>query len=341
MHSSLKPLDGLVVLDLSAGLPGPYCSQLLADLGATVRKVERPSGDYLRSIDDEMVRAYSRGKSVLTLDLKSPTDRERFWRELDGADVLLEGMRPGVMDRLGLSYDEVFARAPRVIYCSISGYGQDGPLRDRPGHDLNYLGYSGALRDRRTQEPLCAPALPVADLASGAIAAVAILAAVRERDASGRGARLDVSMHDVALDWTYAWSGALSQHFPGHAIFLGSDEEAFTVGAIEDHFWARLCRALDAPTLAQAPYADVAGRTQHYEELSERLRRTFAERPAAQWLKLLTEADVPVGPVLPFADASRHNHAKERRVLSDGTDYRPAFPAKWNGRALRAAEENT
>ena len=195
-------LDGLKVLDLSRLLPGPFCSLTLAQLGAEVIKIEEPDGgDYARELSPELFDIVNRGKQSLTLDLRQPDDVERFKALVKDADVVLESFRPGVMDKLGCGYDTLKAINPQLVYASLTGYGQTGPYADRPGHDLNYLGYAGVLD--QTGLPGKRPAMSnvqIADLAGGAQnCAIGILAAVMGARQSGEGCWVDVAMLDGAL----------------------------------------------------------------------------------------------------------------------------------------------
>ena len=209
------PLEGVRVLDLSRLLPGGFCSMLLADFGAEVLKVEDTGmGDYVRwappyyeGADDSAKSAYylalNRGKRSIRVNLKEERGREVLLRLARDHDVLLESFRPGVLDRLGVGYERLREENPGLVYCAITGYGQDGPLRDRSGHDMNYLGLIGLLGlTGEADGPPVQSAGQIADLGGGALmAAFAILAALRERDRSGEGQSVDVSMHDGAMSW--------------------------------------------------------------------------------------------------------------------------------------------
>lgn len=199
-----QPLSGLRVLDLSILLPGPYCSMLMADLGAEVIKVEAPkTGDYIRETNPWGYQSLNRNKKSLTLNLKHPRGREIFCRMTEGADVILEGFRPGVTARLGIDYEKVCQVNPRIIYCSISGYGQTGPYRDRAGHDINYLGVAGvmSLSGEPGGEPVINNGVAVVDLCSSMFAFGGILASLVYRLQTGVGQYIDVSMTDSVLSW--------------------------------------------------------------------------------------------------------------------------------------------
>ena len=195
-------------MDFSQYIPGPYATWLLAQMGAEVVKVERPGGEAMRSVgprDSDGVSAFYKtvnsDKSIVELDLKAPRDREVFATLLEHADVLVESFRPGVIERLGFGPEQLKARCPRLVVCSISGYGQNGPYRLRPGHDINYLAFSGLLAGTGTREAPVAPSPPVSDYASALQAAATVLGAVVSRQRTGRGAWLDVGMADTVLAW--------------------------------------------------------------------------------------------------------------------------------------------
>ncbi len=276
MSTPPPPLQGVRVLDLSRLLPGPFCSLILAERGAVVVKVEDPrQGDYLRAFPPARgglggaFYALNRGKRSLALDLKAPAGREGLLRLLPRYRVVLESFRPGVMDRLGLGYEALRQANPEVILCSISGYGQDGPLRQRAAHDINYQALSGVLA--LGGEAGGAPALPgvqIADLAGGGLwPAVRILALL----AAGRGGHLDVSMTEGALSLLLPWLGNLAldgqpmrrgaEPLNGGAAryrpYRTADGRYLAVGALEPKFWSSLCAQLGIP--AAAPDATAPG----------------------------------------------------------------------------------
>lgn len=204
------PLRGVRVLDFTQNLPGPYATLLLAGMGAEVIKVEPPRGDTGRLLG-RLFDIVNAGKKSVVLDLKAEDDRARLDRLWPHVDVVLEGFRPGVMDALGAGARDVLGRNPRVVYCSMSGYGQEGPYRDFPGHDINYQALSGVchmMRDASERPYGCA--LPIADLSSGLAAVAAIVAALYGRERSGRGRQIDVALTDTVLSWAYVWSEGLT-----------------------------------------------------------------------------------------------------------------------------------
>ena len=265
----MRPLSGVVVLDFSTLLPGPMATLLLAEAGAEVIKIERPgTGEDMRHYAPKWGRdgvnfaLLNRGKKSLALDLKSAADIARLQPLLARCDVIVEQFRPGVMNRLGLGYTDVSKTNPRVIYCSITGYGQTGPKRDVAGHDLNYIGDAGllALSMGPPSAPVVPPAL-IADIAGGAYPAmVNILLALRERDQTGRGRQLDIAMAESVLPFTY-WaigSGLVAGEWPGNGtefvtggtpryqLYPAADGRIVAAAPIEQKFWETFCETSSA-----------------------------------------------------------------------------------------------
>jgi crotonobetainyl-CoA:carnitine CoA-transferase CaiB-like acyl-CoA transferase len=349
---SRRPLEGLTVLDLTRLLPGGYCTLLLADLGADVVKVEEPArGDYIRwmppLVDGQSAAhmALNRGKRSVTLNLKHERGRGVLERLAAGADVLVESFRPGVMDRLGVGWEVLRGGNPRLVYCAISGYGQDGPYRDRVGHDVNYLGYGGALAI--TGEPGGPPVIPgvqVGDLAGGAMAAATgILAALWERERTGRGSFVDTSMLDGVVSWLSMHAGAflatgeepargempLSGAYACYRVYRCADGGYLTVGALEPQFWTTLCQALGMPELVDDQFAPA----ERQREMAERLQAVFEGEPRATWLERLGELEACVGPVNGFEEAFRDPQVTHRGMLAevDGTVVGPMSPFRLDG----------
>jgi len=314
-------LDGLRVLDLTRLLPGGFCSWLLGDLGAEVIKVEEPGrGDYLRWFPPLKVResgmflVLNRNKKSLTLNLKADAGKAVFRRLAEGADVVLEGYRPGVMDRLGLGWKALHELNPRLVYCAITGYGQDGPYRDLVGHDLNYLGIAGALElmGERGRPPIV-PGLSIADLGGGAqMAAVGILGALLARARTGLGQLVDISMTDGVVAWLSVHAGryftdgvtprrgemALAGASPCYQVYECADGRFLTVGCIEPHFWKNLCVALGVEE-----YVDHQWSEERREEIFARLRAVFRTRARDDWFAALRGRDICVGPSSTFDEA--------------------------------------
>jgi alpha-methylacyl-CoA racemase len=304
-------LAGVRVLDLSIWRPGPYATQLLAELGAEVIKVEPPAGDPMR-VYAGLFAALHADKRSVALDLKRVADRDRALALARDADVVVEGYRPGVAGRLGVGYEQVRAVNPGVIYCSISGLGQDGPLADAPGHDLDYAAWAGILAPEGG--PPVTPAVPVADLAGGLAAAFAVCAALVHRDRTGRGERVDVAMAGVLATWTGGVSpratgtasGSWARGVPGYGTFATADGRYVALGVLtEDHFWRALCVALGVGDLADLGFVE---RCDRLDELQARLAGAIATRPRDELVEALLAAGVPVAPVLNRAEMLALEH---------------------------------
>jgi crotonobetainyl-CoA:carnitine CoA-transferase CaiB-like acyl-CoA transferase len=337
-RSEWRPLAGIRVADFSALFPGPFATTVLADLGADVVKIEPPSGDAARTMLPELFAACSRNKRSVVLDLKQPQSREQARRIAAWADVAIEGFRPGVADRIGIGFQQLCEANPRLVYCSLSGYGQDGPWKDRPGHDLNYLAAGGFLAyPAMAGRPPGRSSVPAADVAGGALAALAIIAALRERDATGRGARLDLSVFESALYCSALRHGtgeaAQQDPFPGNDIFETADGRMVTLALVEDHFWqAFIDRVQDLePGLRDARFATLGGRCRHAGELNPVLRRTMQSRTVHEWSVIFAGSDVPFELCVTPAQAVRSGHvaARDRVDEIDGVAFVP-FPVTVN-----------
>jgi alpha-methylacyl-CoA racemase len=314
----VSALAGLRVLDLSRLLPGPFCSLLLADFGADVIKVEDlGAGDYARA-DPEAFAALNRGKRSIKLDLKSGGGREAFLRLARGADVVLESFRPGVMDRLGVGWERLHAENPALVYCAISGYGQDGPLRDRAGHDINYLARGGLLAlSGEADGPPVQAAGQIADIGGGALmAAFGILAALR----SGEGQLVDIAMADGALSWL-ALLAARPASSRG-ALTLGGGILCYrpyrcadgyvALGALEPKFFAAFCAGLGREDLVDHQF-DPPGSDAHAE-----LVAIFLSRTRAEWEAFNARHDCCLEPVQELSEALEDPQFQARAMVLDG-----------------------
>ena len=328
------PLTGIRVVDFSMFVPGPFCSAIFADLGAEVIKVEAPRGDPGRSYVPVQFRMENRNKRSLALDLKSKESISVVQRLTERSDIAIEGFRPGVAKRLGIDRESLSAFNPKLIYCSISGYGQTGPWRERPGHDVNYVAAAGALAF--PGQWLKAPgrsSLPLADMAGGAFAAIAILAALQERNATGKGSSLDLSLFESAFFWA-AMRHSLDPKvdprahiFPVNDVFETADGKRLTLGILEQHFWESFLEV--APELRDERFATDASRRKHGDELSSRMEKTIRAKTAGEWLELLGEHDVPVDLCVSPAETKEIPHVKERKTACG--EFVP-FPVWANGR---------
>lgn len=339
------PLSGLRVLDFSTLLPGPMCSLLLAEAGAEVIKIERPErGDEMRSYvpkfgsDSVNFALLNRGKRSLALDLKSEQDRAEVRRVLAETDVLIEQFRPGVMNRLGLGYDEVRAINPAVIYCSITGYGQSGPLANTAAHDLNYLAEAGmlALSAGADGAPVVPPAL-IADLGGGAFPAmINILLALRQREQTGMGCHLDIVMADNLFTFMYwalgnGWAGGrwpqpgkelVTGGTPRYQIYRTADGRYLAAAPLEQKFWENFLAVLGAPELLD-DRADP-------EATRQRVARIILDRTAAEWEQRFRGVDCCVVVVRSLEEAVSHPHFVSRglfrHMLRDDGSRIPALP---------------
>ncbi len=327
-------LAGVRVVSLAQQYPGPYCTMLLADLGADVILVEQPQGgDPARGPQgmSPFFAALNRNKRSVTLDLKAAEGVSRLWQLLGAADILVEGFRPGVMERLGFGRDVVRAKLPGLVYASISGYGQDGPDRLTPGHDLSYVARAGWLSDI-SSKLLPDYRLPVAvgDLSSAMFAAFSVAAALVRARTSGEGAYIDVSMTDGLASWLGTRleplldqaEGASETVGPGvggepaYGIFRCGDDRFITLSiAYEDHFWRSLCDTLGFPEekALSGPARRVAR-----EELRERIGKRLATRPSVEWLVAFAHADVPAGPVSSHAEVMADPQFCSRGLFAQG-----------------------
>jgi alpha-methylacyl-CoA racemase len=294
---AVQPLAGLLVVDLTRYLPGAYASRELLRLGARVVRLEAPEGDPMRWTAPAWEAALNAGKESVAVDLKAEPELGRAL--CARADVVLEGFRPGVAARLGVGPGDV---PERTVYCSITGFGADGPHAQRVGHDLNYLGFAGMLHDTAPGLPPLQPA----DLAAGALAAVAeILAALLERERTGRGARLTISMtHGSHRLVSHRLGGDplprfLTGDLAAYRIYATADGRHLTVAALEPKFFARLCELLGRPDLVERHL--VAG---EQGALAAELAEIFARRTLADWLAHFGDEDVAVGPVSTLAEGA-------------------------------------
>ncbi|WP_193189188.1 CaiB/BaiF CoA transferase family protein [Microbulbifer taiwanensis] len=336
MQINNGPLKGLKILDFSTLLPGPYATMLLADMGAEVLRIESPTRpDMLRGLPpmvggDKPVSAahatINRNKKSLALNLKDPRAGEIVRRLLAEYDVVLEQFRPGVMDKLGLGYDALRETREDIIYCSITGYGQTGPLKDRAGHDINYLALSGlASYSGRAESGPSLSGTQVADIAGGSHhAAMAILAAVFKRQQSGAGSRIDISMTDCAFalnasGGANALAGAGDPQLEKELLNGGSyydyyrtaDGRYLSVGSLEPQFAQQLFATLGHPEWLER-VLDAA----QQESLKEDIAATIASRTQADWVRLFADSDACVEPVLNFGEAAGSALLRERQMLS-------------------------
>lgn len=317
------PLNGIVVLSLAEQYPGPYATLLMADMGADVLLVERPAGGDPARQFPAFYEALNRNKRSVTLDLKSPEGRDSLLRLVRTADVLLEGYRPGTMGRLGLGPDVLHEANPGLVIASISGFGQDGPYRDRPAHDLSYQATAGMLHEFVSADrtgPVSQ--LAIGDLSSGMFATVGVLAALLQRASTGKGAHVDVSMTDGLVSWMSTQlvpvlNGeplAGIEREPGYGLYRVSDGLISLSVAHEDWFWRPLCEVLGMQDVAALTGSERIARE---DELRLRIGKELATRSRDEWVAVLDAAGVPVGPVHTLEEVGEDPHVQARGLLVD------------------------
>lgn len=320
-----KPLDGIVVLSLAEQYPGPYATLLMADLGADVIMVERPKGGDPARQFPSFFRALNRNKRSVVIDLKTDDGRAALINLVGAADVLLEGYRPGTMDRLGLGYEALRAVNPSLVYVSISGFGQDGPYRERPAHDLSYQAMTGFLfRYARTGIlPERVPDVAVGDLSSGMFAVIGVLAALLERGRTGSGTYVDVSMTDGLVSWMSVFLAPLLNGEepadigaePGYGIFSCADGKLLTLSiAHEDWFWSSLCKSIGLDELAELTHRERIARR---DELRRRLAAVLMTRPRAEWAALFDKIGIAWGPVAGLSEVAADPHFRARGMFRE------------------------
>ncbi|MCC6317559.1 MAG: CoA transferase [Gemmatimonadaceae bacterium] len=335
-----SPLDGVRVVDLTQVMAGPFCTMQLGDLGADVIKVEPPgTGDLARSMGGASMRtaagdnapflALNRNKRSIALDLKAPADHATFMSLVRTADVLVESFRPGVTKRLGVDHEATSAVNPRLIYCSISGFGQTGPYADRPGFDLIAQGMTGVMSV--TGEPGSAPVkcgVPIADLSAGLLAVTGILAALHARHTTQRGQHVETSLYDAALaltvwESTELWATGTAPGPMGSAHRLSAPYQAFrtrdgfiTLAALTQSQWSSLCTVIDRADLVDDPrFRDNPARMAHRVALVTEIEAALARDTTAAWVDAFLATGVPAGPIHDLAQTLEDPHTHARRMV--------------------------
>jgi crotonobetainyl-CoA:carnitine CoA-transferase CaiB-like acyl-CoA transferase len=328
----MAPLDGLHVLDLSRLLPGPLCTMILGDLGADVVKIEQPGiGDYARfapPLIGDTGSAFlmlNRNKRSITLNLKNTEAKGILHKLATRADVFVESYQPGVAERLGVGYSAISEVNERIIYCSISGFGQTGPYRDLVGHDLNYASYSGAIGATGLKGgPPVIPAIQTSDIQSAIYAAVAITAALYRRERTGEGEFIDVSLMDTAVAsmimlLSYYFAGAsterggspLSGGAPFYNVYETKDRKFISIAPLEPKFWVELCKALGVEDYKDQQITSA--------EASQKIRADLAEKfrgkKRDEWVKILNEREVPCAPVYDVSEVPADPQVRARQMI--------------------------
>ncbi len=324
----MLPLEGIEILDLAGLVPGTFCTMLLGDLGAKVIKVEMPTPSPLAGFGGPSPKgeekrkeaayfALNRNKKSLALNLRTEAGRQIFYRLAQRADVVVEGYRPGVVKRLGIDYDTISKLNPRIIYCSLSGYGQDGPYHGFSGHDINYISLAGVLGLIGRQEGL--PVIPlnlVADFAGAPLyGAIGILAALIARNETGKGQYVDIAYIDGCISmitWfttNYFLNGIIPKKgetwlhgaYPYYGVYETKDGKYITIGCVELHFWENLCHLLGRedyiPYHLTREHSLYKSEDEKWEEIQSYLKQTFLTKTRDEWFELLTQKDIPAGKV--------------------------------------------
>ena len=325
----MMALEDIRILDLSRLVPGPFCTMLLGDLGADVLLIEPPPDSragQAPGVGGQAYNALGRNKRSIVLNLRDDEARQVFYRLAESADVVLEGFRPGVVKRLGVDYETLREKNPRLVYCSLSGYGQTGPYAGLVGHDINYISVGGALG--MIGWPDQPPAIPmnlIADFAGGGMhAAYAILAALHARERTGRGQFVDIAMSDGVL---YLLTQHISSYFatgsapeagntvlngsaPNYNVYQCSDGGWISLGSLEPHFWANLCRAMELEDLIPHQY-DGAKR----DEIFARFREQFKTKTRDEWFEILKQTDICAAPVYGLGEALNDPNNQARGMV--------------------------
>jgi len=315
-------LSGITVVDLSRLLPGPYCSMILADHGARVIAIE--GKQFLA--DELFINTINRNKEHMSLNLKTAEGKQIFSRLVEKADVVLEGFRPGVVDRLGVDYGSVRKVNPKIIYCAITGYGQDGSFRDRVGHDVNYLSFAGVLNLMgEADRPPSIPGIQIADIAAGGMnAAIGILLALFHREKTGKGQYIDISMTDgmvaflpMALHFQQMTGkdprrgdAILSHRYACYNTYETADGRFLSIGAVENRFWKRLCEHLGVTEYATLQYDD-----SRREEILDFMRSTFKSKTIEEWDAELAHLEICWGKVQTFSEVLDDPLFREREMI--------------------------
>jgi crotonobetainyl-CoA:carnitine CoA-transferase CaiB-like acyl-CoA transferase len=353
-----RPLDGIRILDFSHALAGPYCTLLLSDYGAEIYKLEARGGDMGRGWGppfhggiSSFFLGLNRGKRGISIDLKHPEGIDLCLRLVDRMDVLIENFRPGAMERLGLGFEALRLRNPRLVYCSISGYGQNGPSRDEAAMDLVVQASSGLLSITGTEEGESVRCgYGVTDVTAGLFAVIGILMALRARDATGQGQYVDVSMLDAMI----------STMSSNYMSFLGSDivprpmgtafptvvpyrvfhtrDQAIAIAIGSEKLWAAFCRAIGRPDLETHPdYESNAARIRNRAVLEPLLDRVFRERSVSEWVEKLQAAGIPASPVRNFRDVADHAQPAVRQMFPT-LNHATAGPHRVTGTPVKLSE---
>ncbi|MGE4338661.1 MAG: CaiB/BaiF CoA transferase family protein [Pigmentiphaga sp.] len=358
----MQPLHGLRIIDLTQVMAGPYCTMLLGDLGADVIKIEPPAGDQIRRSmsategrESAGFTQLNRNKRSLVLDLKTEAGRSVLYQLVETADVLIENGRPGVAQKLGYGYDAMRQLNPRLVYASISGFGQSGPWSERPGFDMVAQAMSGVMSvSGHPGQPPCRNTISAADLGSGLMAIYGILSAVIGRQQTGEGQYIDVSLFDTILGlsiWEASeyWDTGVAPVASGSANRMSAPYQAvraqdgyFVLAAANQRLWVSLCEVLQRPDLlADARFTDSGSRLKHREALVAEIESVLQHHPVDWWVQRLLERGIPAGPINTYDQSLNSEHAKARGMVLEAEGQAPepvrmlGFPIKLSGTPAR------
>lgn len=353
------PLEGIRVLDVSQVMAGPFACMLLADMGADVIKVEPPAGDQTRGAmgfkmkgpDSMGFLNMNRNKRSFVVDLKTEEGREQFYKLAKTADIIVENYRPGAVKRLGIDYETIKAINPRIIYASISGFGQSGPWAERPGFDLMAQAMSGimSVTGYSADKPVKA-GVPVADIGCALFAVYGVLSAYIGAQKTGEGQHIDASLFDAAMafsiwDMSEYWGTGVPPTPLGTSNKMSAPYQAvkardryFVMGATNQKLWIKLCQLLNRPDLIEHPdYATIPLRLKNREVMIEELEKEFAKRDSEEWIEVMLANGIPAGPILTYPEAFEGEHATHRRMAmeidhpNEGKVKNIGFPVKMLG----------
>jgi formyl-CoA transferase/CoA:oxalate CoA-transferase len=352
------PLEGIRVLDFTRVMSGPFATMLLGDLGADVIKIEPPGGDDTRGWgppwiggDSAYFMSANRNKRSIIIDLKKPESREIVKKLVEGSDVVVENFRPGVAEQLGISYDHLSKINPRIVYCSISGFGQSGAYRDKPGYDLVALAMSGLMSiTGEPNRPAVKFGVPIADLTTALLAALSIVSALYWREKTGRGQYIDMSLLDVQVlllshqAFNYFATGeeprrmgSAHPNIVPYQAFEASDGYIIvTVGS--EKLWEQFCKVIERPDLIENPkFRTNADRVTNREELIGELERIFKSKPTLFWIEELEKAGVPAAPILTVGQVLNDEHVRYRGMVLE-IEHPEAGVMKMLGTPLKMSE---
>ncbi len=324
----MLPLEGIRILDLTRLIPGPFASMILADFGAEVIKIEAPSvGDYAREFEPMLKRQsamfymFNRNKESVVLNLKEEKDKKVFLKMVEEADVIMEGFRPGVMERLELGYERIKNINPKIIWLSLTGFGKDSPDNKLPGHDINFTGMGGILSLTMAKGRPAIVGTQLADLGSALWAVIAILLALKKRDKTGEGEYIEVSMLDTVINWNHVavaefiaaktppqgGETLLTGKYPCYDIYKTKDGY-ITVGGLEEKFWIDICKALNREDLIPYQYS-----TEKW--VKEELEKEFMKRENSYWKKLAVEKNLCMMPIKNIKEVLEDEHTVTRKLI--------------------------